>query len=182
MGWKAVKQHYRITHIVHMTPEGLCVGSDYITDLIVIGRDGAVSKRYDGRSNADLLRYQTEFDADPEKLRELFAMEDQFAAAIKVYTYAGAQILEKYCEATGYPNVTHDGCLIYENTFSTDRDQVVSWAKRNAALGVKYTEKSVRDLERQLATFKQRLVRERSQLADLCTEYPNVAFEAPEED
>lgn len=136
MGWKAVKDHYRIGHIVHVTEEGICIGSPYINNLIVIGLDGVLKKTDDGRNNDDLRRYMQEMKADPEKLKELVLAEDKFNASIPVYTFEGATILEKQCETLGWPNVTHDGCLMYENTFSTNKKRVVLWAKENAQYSV----------------------------------------------
>ena len=30
MGWKNIKEHYRIGHTVHVTDKGICIGSPYI--------------------------------------------------------------------------------------------------------------------------------------------------------
>lgn len=181
MGWKAVKDHYQIGHIVHMRPEGLCIGSGYISDLIVVGPDGTLIKKHDGSSNKDLTRYQAEMLADTAKLRELLEKPDQFSNSVPVYTYDGAEILEKYCEALGYPNVTHDGDLLYENTFSADRDQVVRWAKRSAALGAVHTRRWIEDLEKKLEEARKRLDREESNLSALCSAYPAVEYEKPDD-
>jgi hypothetical protein len=57
MGWKSVKEHYQIKHIVQVTDKGICVGSPYIHDVIIIGLDGKVLKRDREPSNDDLNRY-----------------------------------------------------------------------------------------------------------------------------
>jgi len=38
MGWKNIKEHYRINHYVQVTEQGICIGSPYIHNIIVIGR------------------------------------------------------------------------------------------------------------------------------------------------
>lgn len=172
MSWKNVKEHYRIGHIVRITSEGICIGSPYISNLIVIGLDGVLKKRGTLRSNQDLTRYVAEMDADPAKLKALVESSDVFGDSVVVYTYDGGTILEKKCEAVGWPNVTHDGCLMYENMFSSDKAQVVRWAKRNAALGVKEVTRRVAEIEADLANVRGRLQSEIADLAALERDYP----------
>ena len=94
MGWKKVRDHYQVEHTVQVTDAGICIGSPYIPDIIVIGLDGVVKKRYEsGRTNEDLRRIQDAFDADPEKLKELVLSPDTFCQAITVYTYRDLRII-----------------------------------------------------------------------------------------
>lgn len=167
MGWKNVKESYQIGHQVCVAEKGICIGSGYIHDLIVIGLDGVVKKRFDGSSNDDLRRYQQEMDADPEKLKRLVQTPDSFEVAITVYTYDGGDIIEKQCEALGWPNVTHDGCMMYENTFSADREIVVGWAKRNADLGIKYAQERIEDAKVSLNELEASLVEVKAERAKL---------------
>ena len=118
---------------MQVTPAGICIGSGYIHDIIVISADrGEIVKRYEPRrgwsSNENLVRYQAEMDADPLKLAELVAAEDVFERSIPVFTYEGGAIVEKQCEELGWPNVTHDGSMQFENTFSPDAGLVRTWA------------------------------------------------------
>jgi hypothetical protein len=85
-------------------------------------------------------------EADPATLKRLVSSPDTFEKSIRVYTYEGAEILEKFCETPGWPNVTHDGEMMYDNTFSTDRDTVVEWAINNARAGVTVLTRQVQDL------------------------------------
>lgn len=174
MGWKSVKEHYRIGHFVQVTKEGICIGSPYIHNIIVIGIDGVVKKRYDmSRTNADLCRYQEEMDADPAKLIELVLAPDTFSPeAVTVYTYDGGNIVEKLCEEPGYPNVTHDGCMMYENTFSTEKAKVVQWAKRNTDCGIELFTNRITDLEKDLAKVRALLAQEEADRAKLEADYP----------
>lgn len=167
MGWKNIKESYQIGHVVCVTEKGICIGSGYIHDLIVIGLDGTVKKRYDDRSNEDLGRYQQEIDADPVKLKKLALSPDHFDTSITVYTYDGGDIIEKQCEALGWPNVTHDGCMMYENTFSADREIVVGWAKCNADLGIKYAQERIEDAKVSLNELEASLVEVKAERAKL---------------
>lgn len=173
MGWKNVKEHYRIVHHVQITPEGLCIGSSFIHNIIVVGLDGKVLKRYDERANEELRRYQQEFDADPATLSRLIETPDTFTAGITVYTYDGGDILERQCELPGWPNVTHDGEMMYDNRFSPDKATVVAWAKRNADLGIENCEEAVADAQRRLAECAHRLDIEKANRAKLEADHPS---------
>jgi len=175
MGWKNIKEHYRIGHQVQVTKQGICIGSPYIHDIIVIGLDGAVKKRYDsGRTNEDLRRYQSEMDADPDRLRQLIQSPDTFGEPVVVYTYADADIIEKQCEELGWPNVTFDGEMMYENTFSTDKNQVVEWAKNSAKIGVKTWTRQVQEANERLLFCQARLKAEEDFVTKLESLYPTV--------
>jgi hypothetical protein len=173
MGWKKIKDHYRIGHIVQMTKEGVCIGSPYVSVIILIGLDGVIKKRYEDRGNEDLSRYQSEFDADPALLKRLLQEPDTFSASITVYTYNGGDIVEKHCEALNWPNVTHDGCLMYENTFSADKSRVIKWAKSSAASGAKAARGHVLDAEKNLAEKRKWLEDDEAALAKLSADYPD---------
>jgi len=142
MGWKNVKQYFNIGHQVRVSREKSTptveIGSPCIRDLIVIRADGKCIKRYDGRGNDDLARYQKEIDAmGQDDLRNLIESTDTFEKSITVYTFDDTGVVEKQCEELGWPNVTHDGCMMYENTFSADRNRIVKSAIRNAELRAK---------------------------------------------
>jgi hypothetical protein len=162
MGWKNVKEHYRIKHQVRASEAGICIGSPYISDILIINFDGVLTKRYDDGSNDDILRYQSEMDADPALLKRLVQAEDVFAASIPVYTYADGCIVEKRCEVPGWPNVTNDGDMMYENMYSTDKAQVIEWAKRNAALVVRVGLRDVEQAEKALSDARSRLEKYKS--------------------
>lgn len=176
MGWKSVKEYYGIEHIVCVSGHSICIGSPYVRDIIVIGLDGVVRKRYGTESpaNAQLRRYQQAFDADPDKLRELVLAQDTFGAAIVVYTYDGGNIIEKLCELPGWPNVTHDGQLMYDNTFSTDKTNIIRRAKREASAGIGLVSERVADLEKELLKAKEWLTALQQDKENLDATYPGV--------
>ena len=170
MGWKRVKDHYRIEHQIKVSEDGICIGSGFLPELIVISPEGVLTKRYDERGNEDLVRYQSEMDADVDKLKELALAPDVFEKAILVYTYEQGEILEKYCEKLGWPNCTHDGLMMYDNMFFAQRDKAVKKAGEDVRLALKWRTDSVErarvalaeaeaDLEvakRNLASFEER--------------------------
>jgi hypothetical protein len=158
MGWKNVKEHYRIGHLVCVTHEGISIGSPYCPNLIVIGNDGRLRKEREAlAANKELVRYQTEMEADPAKLKELIDTPDTFERSIPIWTYDGGDIIEKQCEDPEPLNVTHDGQLIYENRHSTDRQKVVAFAKRNAEAGIELIGGQIEEVTERLLRLHLRL-------------------------
>lgn len=178
MGWKAIKDHYRIGHIVQVTEKGICIGSAYIHDLIVISPDGSQVTPVSYGLSGDLVRVYDEITGDPKKLKELLSAEDRFETTITVYTYDGSNILEKHCEALGWPNVTHDGVLMYDgDRFSVDRDQVIRWALKDTEASVRIRAEMVTDQEVRLNEVRDRYeqaVTNRDALAKMVAALPTV--------
>jgi hypothetical protein len=173
MGFKALKQFYRIGHSVHVTDEGICIGSPYVHNLIVIGLDGVLKKRHDREgSNDDLDRYMREFDEDPVRLKRIVAAPDAFDRSLPVFTWKGGEIVEAACEEYGWPNVTHQGRMMYENTFFKEKADAVRAAKEDAAAGVKWRLEAVARSERELADQRRELDLSEANLAKLNADFP----------
>lgn len=145
MGWKSVKEAYNIKHDVQVTKDGICIGSPYIHNIIVISQDGKIIKEPGrwGSSDKNIIRYLAEMKVDMQRLRFLINMKDEFTRSIPVYTYEDGTIIQCFCEEAGWPNVTHDGRMQYENTFSVDREKVVEWAIADAQARINWLNKEM---------------------------------------
>ena len=169
MGWKNVKQHYGIEHIVRVVPDkGICIGSGYVHDIIVIDKDLNIERlQYLGRGGP-FDGWVHAMEADKATLRRLIDTPDTFERNIAVYTYDyDGNIIEKQCEALGWPNCTHDGQCMYENTHSADRAQVVTWANGELGAVVDNWRKTVVERERELDDSRVRLAQYEAALAKL---------------
>lgn len=178
MGWKNVKKHYGIeggNRIVQVVDGEIHIGVGYIQDLMKISASGELIKKDDLLNSEDFARYARAMEADPQKLRELVLASDTFEQSITVYTYDGGRILEKQCEEPGWPNVTHDGRLMYENTYSTSKAEVVEWARKNAIAGVSFGERKLAQAEADLASARAWLAEQQEDLAKLDRDFPEPA-------
>lgn len=207
MGWKNVKEHYGIKHIVANYEKGLCIGSQYCHDLIIIRNtdskmpgfeddDWSIRRRpLNIGCNLSIWRMEhlgrgEPFDGwvktwseDPQTLRRLIDEPDTFRRTIVVYTYDHAgNIIEKECEEYGWPNVTHDGLIMYENMFSTDKAKVVRWAKRSMRAWVKNATESVAQRERDLERVRANHIDAVAAFAKLNADFPDIDPDAPEPD
>lgn len=150
MGWKNIRDHYRIGHIVKIVAGDVHVGSAYIGDLLIIRSDGSLSKRDEHWSRGDLARYQEEIDADPDLFAKLLAQPDAFGALTAVYTWEDGAVIERACEETGWPNVTTDGHLMHDNRYTTDPREALERGRRDAAAAVETYARIVAEAEAEL--------------------------------
>jgi hypothetical protein len=180
MGWKRIRDHFRIGHIVHVRDGKVLIGSSYCTDLLTVHPDGRVEEGSLGHGgNADLTRYWKELRADPALVASLFAAPDEFTRSLTVYGYDGGKIIEKQCEQPGWPNVTHDGELMYDNSYSESRAEVVGWAQDNAAARVRWMRGRVTELETSLATARENLADAERSLAEAQSLTPDTEGRKP---
>ena len=175
VGWKNVKDYYRITHIVQVWDGKITIGSPYVHDLIRVTLDGKVSWGNLGpSSNFDLARYYREMTADLAKLKKLIDTPDTFTADLPVYTYDGAEIIENKCEEYGWPSVTHDGMIMYNNSFYPDKLRIVAAAILDAEAGVKLMDERIESMRKELSEAEESLAGYRRILSTLRENYPEV--------
>lgn len=174
MGWKTLKQHFGIEHIVQVTEKGsICIGSAYIHDLVVIDPKTGKLDENQTFSTGFLRQHYPELLATaPAEIVKLIDAQDVFDASVPVFTYRESEIIEKRCEEPGWPNVTHDGCVMYESAFSTDKVKVIKWAHRKADLRVKYVKEQISRTESDLAALQKQLTHELDVKARLEAVYP----------
>ena len=159
MGWKNLKEHYRVQHIVHVVDGDICIGSPYISKIIIVSPDGVFKKRHTSGNN-DLARIQSEMDADLSKLIEIIASPDHFEQTIPIFTFKNGEVREKHCEELGWPNVTHDGILMYDNTFFTSKGEAVKYAKKETAYGIKMYRRLIDEKKEELRKLQEQLAAE----------------------
>ena len=165
MGWKRVKESYGIDHIVKMEAGDLKIGSAYVGDLITVKPDGKVSVSSIVKDDhGELSRIRNELETDTAKLLHLLQAPDSFEGSLPVWTYEDGRILELECEEYGWPNVTHDGRLMYENLFFDRRDQAVKAAIRSGQYSVEGWAENVEMAEKDLAEKREHLARARRNL------------------
>lgn len=146
-----VRTAYNIGHIVSVDDGLIRIGSGYVIDLLNINKDGEVAWGGLGSSSIDTLRrYYDALTADREKLRALIEAPDTFERSIPVYVFLGNDLVEKQCETPDWPNVTHDGMVMYNNMFSTDRNRVIEWKKEELSSTIGFLNKQVEKKKQEL--------------------------------
>lgn len=169
MGWKTLKTRYGIDHSVCLTDQGVCIGSPYIHNIIVISLEGEIVRRYDSQSNEDLARYQAEFDNDLVALRDAIDAADSFEESLPVFTFDhdSGLVVEKQCEKRGWPNCTHDGEMMYENQFFETREEAKEDAINDLRAGIKLYDRRIEETTKELGELNSSLSESKRILAKL---------------
>lgn len=174
MGWKRLKETFGIEHYVQVTERGICIGSGYVHNLAVI--DPKTGKIYENPTFRNFIAetYPALQAASPAELLRLIEAPDEFAATIPVFTFNGGDIIEKRCEVLGWPNVTHDGVMMYDNSYAHDKDKVVAWAKGSATHAIEQCHERIQDVEAELAKLRSRLAALEANRDKLNANYPEI--------
>lgn len=176
MGIKAIKQKYKIEHIVQKRDNAICIGSGYIHDCIVVSFDGKIIKKYkngiynDGWStNEDLKRYQEEMIIDEEngELKRIIDLKDEFEVLLPIFTVDDGVLIETFCEKYDYPNTTIEGDLIYENTFFKTREEAIEYGLRDCKGYIQMLEERKQELEEEIFKKDEKIKVFRKRLVDL---------------
>lgn len=177
MGWKAFKEHFQIEHIVQIVGNELQIGSEYASNLAAINFSTGEVIESDTFPNFLKKYYPLVLQATANEILDLLSIEDQFTSFIPVFTYAEHEILEKYCEEFTFPNVTHDGILMFSNTFSTSKEKVIGWAKRDVNLALNLFLELADKTEKKLNGYKNEVERIKANQANLESDYPSIPMQ-----
>jgi hypothetical protein len=132
-----------------------------VHDLIRISFDGKLTKLWNSWSDNDQLnRYVVELKADEAtgELKRLCQCKDTFGEVFPIYTFMDGRIVKKWCETYGWPNVTTDGAIMYENTFFETYEKAYAFLLKETRSGLKYSTRHFRqDIRPDIRHIKYRI-------------------------
>ena len=181
MGWKNIKEHFNITgHAVCVDERGICIGSGYVSNLICIDPETGIARENSTFSGFIDKYYPAIKEAGPEKILELIKEPDTFNFSLPVFTFENGEVIEKQCEEYGWPNVTHDGCMMFDNTFTKDKEKAIKWAKSNASSHIRFFKESIQRNLEENAKIQKELDEWSDNQVKLDNDYPEIP--TPEDD
>lgn len=157
MGWKTFKEKFKIEHNVQINEKGLCIGSGYVHDLAVVNLTTGITMDNETFKGFLKREYPQLAEATAEQILEALNQQDVFSNTIPVYTWDGAIIVEEKAEKHGWPNVTHSGKIMHDNTYFKTRDEAVAKAKSDNAYGIKEWTKMVAEAEKKVDEYRKEL-------------------------
>lgn len=176
MGFKAFKDHFGIeNHIVSIQDGVLHIGSDFVSRLVGFDMQTGKVLINDAFSGFLSKQYPEILNCTDEERLALIQAQDHFKESIPVYTSLNGQIIEKKCEALGFPNVTHDGEIMYENSHFSNEADAVKYEQLNLQCKIEIQQSSISDLEAKLAEKKRNLAETKQQLDQLNSTYSLVS-------
>ena len=123
--------------------EYMGVGSPYVHDIFCLYKDDLrITKgRYDNSSigtNDELDRILTKLESLVEsgEIQDILDGDDEIEDGITVYSVKRGDLVVSTTDEFGWPNVTHDGVLMYENTHFLTAREAIERGMANAVAGV----------------------------------------------
>lgn len=173
MGFKAFKNHFGIeNHTVSVSDGVLCIGSGYVSRLVGFDMETGAILINDAFSGFLNKYYPEILKTTNEERLALIKVKDVFEQSIPVYTSQNGQIIEKECETLSFPNVTHDGELMYQNRHYANKADAIEYERKNLHSRIANYEESVADLEAKLAEKKGKLVEAKKLIENFNKTYP----------
>lgn len=164
MGWKAVKDHYKINHHVVIENGNLLIGSSFISDIISVSLSQfMVTTTF--KIPKELRSFIDNYDTN--EFKAVFGEKDHFSKSIPVWAFDGKEIVEMECEELGWPNVTHCGSMMYENTHFKSKEEAIEHAISDTEAGIRMSRRQITRLEEDLISERSSLESEESMLSKL---------------
>lgn len=135
MGIKLLKERFGIKHIIQIVDGEICIGSDYLYNIITIKKGFTLEVCRSGISNDLLERNFTDLSVALEsgELKKIVEEPDTYENLITVWTSRHGKVVKKQCEVFEWPEVTTDGEMIYENTFFKTRREALRYCRRDGS-------------------------------------------------
>jgi hypothetical protein len=173
MGWKTFKKVFKVGHLVTLHDGFIHIGSGYVNDLVRINMSTGAIIQNSTFDNFLRDNYPNILEATPQDILATINVEDEFSNSIPVYTYnSDCVIVEKLCEETGWPNVTHDGQIMYENTFFSTKEVAAKQCEKETLSMISFLSVSIEDLEEKKRNLQFRFEKFNQSLSDLHELYP----------
>lgn len=177
MGWKSVKEHYKMNanHIVHVVDENLCIGTALDPVMISVTPRGELMKYLRSVSSfPEIIRYQNEIMDDPELFSRLFDQDDVFSKHMPTFTYKDGAMIEERCEIMGWPHVTHRGTLMNSNEFFDNIEDAVRYARGVIALSKHASLDAIEKYRQHIEELEENVARDDRTLAWILKKYPLI--------
>ena len=102
--------------------------------------------------------------AETGEIKSIIAGQDELKNPLPVFSYKAGKIVESTTDEYGWPNVTVDGTLMYENVWFKTYAEALKYGLKNAEYAVKDWERNVSRRQEELAEGLAELAKAREQL------------------
>ena len=152
MSIKSLKHRFRIEHIVHRCGGKICIGSAYCPKLITIDETNMNVEKSRIVTEGELLDiYNKLKEAEKQNtLRQTVESPNTYSTTYTVFYDNNGKIETTKCEKIGFPNVTLDGELMYDNSHFQTRKKALQYAQQTAKAGLRM---DTRTLRREVSSF-----------------------------
>ena len=159
---RALKHYLNDTkYIVCQNKTNICIGSPYISELIKINKKTlklSCAEIYSENGEPNFIipelneiYYKLKKLVDLGQIQEYLNGDDEIENKLPVYKEEDGEIIKTYTDAYGYPNLTIDGYLMYDNLYFKDKKLCKEYAinsyLRSISYDNEYIQQRLKDIE-----------------------------------
>lgn len=155
----------------------IAIGSAYCHDLITVNKNTLHLKyAFDtfkkGRQSINNPKLEFIWDKlkeliDNGKIKDIIEGSDNIDKPLSVYTIEDGKLIETFTDEYGWPNVTIDGYLMYDNTYFKNKVDAINSGIEGCKLGISSYNITIEETNNKLEKLKDRLALERNDLKHL---------------
>jgi hypothetical protein len=156
-------------YIICLSKNNICIGSRFIPELITI--------------NINTLKIESTYSFKDERLEIIWNKlndiinsgdilniingNDSIENMFPVYSVKNGKLIEQYTDIFGWPNSTHDGELMYENSHFLAKEEALD-------CGIKEIKRRICYIKERIEISEEELKERKDFLSKICFEFDNL--------
>jgi hypothetical protein len=154
-------------YIINNNEDYIAVGSPLCHNLISVDKKTlkikyAIDTWNEGRSslpNHDELRFiwdKLQEIIDNGQIKDIIEGQDEIENPLPVFTVRDGKLVKSFTDCYGWPNITIDGDLMYDNTWFKTELQAINYGIGEYQYGIKSLQNSIDEKRKELKWFEER--------------------------
>lgn len=156
-------------YIVHDYGDKICIGNDFVSDLISVDKKTLqIQYALDGRNGRESLLGKScsslLFIWDTLRhliytgeMKDIIEGGDVLENPLAVFTCKNGLLIYATTDDYGYPNVTADGILMHDNSYFKTKSKALESGIRDRQSGIDMSEQLLKEREEELQKIKDRI-------------------------
>lgn len=91
---------------------------------------------------------------DSGEIKDIIEGKDDIDPKLPVYTVKKGKLVKSYTDEYGWPNITEDGELMYDNTYFKTRIEAIEYGIREYESGAEMSKRRIEQIEEDLKKWK----------------------------
>lgn len=88
------------------------------------------------------------------QIKDIIAGVDELKVTLPVFTVEGGKLIEAFTDEYGWPNVTDNGYLMYDNTYFPTKEQAIEYGIKDCGYMVRMCAERITEFEEKLKEFQ----------------------------
>lgn len=152
-------------YAVHFRDGKVCIGSPMCSELITVdSKTFEIKYTLDTEGRKTIRSDELKFIWDKlieliknGEIKTIVENNDSTANMFPVYSHREGEIIKQFADVFGWPNSTHDGTLMYDNTFFKTETEAIEYGIKDLRHTMQMYSERISDLEKDIQDKKLKL-------------------------